>query len=417
MRGSTKTLPLFATAALAIGFAGSASAQDNPSVVVIEQVQLDNVWSQMNVDVPDYTWEATATSTAVGNAAAGLVTTGSIDLDTFQTLEGDVLAESSLIGGTAGTAVATTTAYGNSTTGGTWDGNTFYRTEQTSNGDVEARTDVDMTDADTIATATTAIANVSVPTNEYGDHSAFQIQESNGSVTSTTTVDMENPNVCCEDSASFATTAGGNALSSTGWSSTSINGAVQTTASGETIRASTTVEMEDGNNVLAATTSFGNSATLHNEWGYASLGREGSELFQGNDSEIVSDTSVTLNDWSGYATSSAYGVGNAATVSNVGSDTGLYAIQNNYGDVTTTAGLNGTSTYGGDGVVTSTAIGNAATATLCNICGDAALQGRTQQFNAGNVTAQGTATIGASGSVFGAATAVGNSATYQSNGQ
>lgn len=413
MKTPTNLLLAAATSALMVG---AAAAQDDPSVVVIDQVQLDNVWSEMNVEIQDYAWEATATSTAVGNAAAGLVTSGSIDLDTFQTLEGDVRAESQLLGGTAGTAVATTTAYGNSTTGGTWDGNTYYRTEQTANGDVEADTNVNMTGADTIATATTAIANVSVPTNEYGDHSAFQIQDSNGSVTSTSTVDMENPNVCCDSSASFGTTAGGNALSSSGWSSTSINGAVQTTATGETIQATTRVAMDDGNNVLAATTAFGNSATLHNEWGYATLGRDGSEVFQGNDSDIVSESYVTLDDWSGYATSSAYGVGNAATVSNVGSDTGLYANQNNYGDVTVTAGLNGSSTYGGDGIVTSTAIGNAATATLCNICGDAALQGRTQQVNGGNVVAYGTTTVGASGSVYGAATAVGNSATYQSNG-
>ena len=251
-----------------------------------------------------------------------------------------------------------------------------------------------------------------MPTDEYGKNAAFQIQESNGSVDATTDVDM-----CCDGtSASFATTAGGNAMSSTGTTSTNINGAVQTTSAGETITASSNVYMGYGHNVLAATTGFGNSATLHNEWGYASLGREGSELFQGNDSDVDAQSYVTLDEWSGYASSSAYGVGNAAEISNIGSDTGLYAIQTNFGAVDSTASLDGTSTYDGDGIVTATSIGNAATATLCNICGDATLHGQTQQYNAGTVTARGSASVGQSGHVFGSATAVGNSSTYQSNG-
>ena len=385
---------------------------ENPTKIEIDQVQLNDVWSDMTVTIPDTAWEASSTSTAVGNAAAGLVTSGSVDVDVVQSLDGNVRADNQLLGGTAGLAVATTTAYGNSSTGGTWSGNTYYRADQVANGDVAANTVVDMDRANNVATATTAIANVSVPTNEYGSNSAFQTQESNGSVEATTDVDM-----CCDGhSASFGTTAGGNAVSSTGSTSTNINGAVQTTAAGETIAASSDVYMGYGHNVLAATISFGNSATVHNEWGYATLGREGSELFQGNDSDIDAQSYVTLDEWTGYATSSAYGVGNTAEISNIGSDTGLYAIQNNYGTVYSEASLNGASPHEGDGIVTATSIGNAATATLCNTCGDAILHGQTQQYNAGSVIARGSASVGPSGSVFGSATAVGNSSTYQSNG-
>lgn len=405
--------------ALALGcFAGvalispPAYADDHPASVQIDQVQLNDVWSNMTVEIPETAWEASSTSTAVGNAAAGLVMQGSIDLDVTQALEGNVRADNELLGGTAGLAVAATTAYGNSTTGGTWSGDNYYRAEQVANGDVAANTRVDIDRANNIATSTTGIANVSVPTDEWGKNAAFQIQESNGSVEATTDVDM-----CCDGtSASFGTTAGGNAMSSTGTTSTNINGAVQTTAAGETITASSDVYLGNGHNVLAASTGFGNSATLHNEWGYASLGRDGSELYQENASDVDSQSYVTLDEWSGYATSSAYGVGNAAEISNVGSDTGLYAIQNNYGSVYSEASLNGASSHDGDGIVTATSIGNAATATLCNVCGDATLHGQTQQYNAGSVIARGNATVGQSGSVFGSATAVGNSATYQSNG-
>lgn len=401
-------------AALAIvdAVSGASMAQEDQSNVEIDQVQLNDVWSNMRVEIPDYAWEATSTSTAVGNAAAGLITNGSIDLDVQQQLDGNVSAANELIGGSAGLAVATTTAYGNSTTGGTWAGNNYYHADQVANGDVSADTRIDMDNAGTVASATTAIANVSVPTDEYGTNGAFQIQDSNGSVQATTDVDM-----CCDGhSASFVTTAGGNAMSSTGSTSTNINGAVQTTQAGETVAASSDVYMGFGHNVLAATTAFGNSASQNNEWGYATLGREGSEVFQGNDADVDAQSYVTIEEFSGYATSTAYGVGNTVSTSNLGSDTGLYAIQNNYGTVYSDANLSGSSSSDGAGIVTSTAIGNAATATLCNICGDASLYGQTTQYNAGSVIARGSATVGQSGSVFGAATAVGNSATYQSNG-
>jgi len=382
------------------------------SVVEIEQVQLHNVWSDMSVEVQSYAPEAVSTSTAIGNATAGQVMSGDIDVDAYQTLEGNVGADNRLSGYAAGTALTTTTAYGNSSTGGTWSGTNFYRAEQESNGDVTANTDIDLQGAHQIASGTTAIANVSVPEAEYGANRTFQIQDSNGSVSSETDVDM----CCTGTSGTFVTTAGGNAVSSTGSTTTNITGAVQTTAQGETIRATSDVYMRDGESVLAASTAFGNSASVHNEWGYATLGREGSELFQGNDSDIDSQSYVTLDHWSGYATSTAYGVGNSALISNVGSDTGLNAIQNNTGDVYSQASLAGQSTVGGTGIVNATSIGNAATATLCNTCGDAVLRGSTNQTNSGQVIAQGRVNAPNSGGVYGSATAVGNSATYQSTG-
>ena len=382
------------------------------STVVIDQVQLGDVWSGMNVEIEHYAPDAVSTSAAVGNAAAGLVKSGDIDLDVYQTLNGNVEATNALSGYSAGTAVTTTTAYGNSSTGGTWMGTNFYRAEQVSNGHVTAATDIALAGANQISSATTAIANVSVPTDEYGTNRAFQTQTSNGSVSANTKAVM-----CCDGtSATFVTTAGANAVSSSGLTSTNFNGAVQTTAAGQTVQAATDVYMGDGHNVLAATTGFGNSVTVHNEWGYATLGRDGSELFQANSSNVDSQTYVTLDHWSGYASSSAYGVGNSGLISNVGSDTGLFANQENYGQVYTQAQLVGNSSVGGIGTVNATSIGNALTATLCNTCGDGVLQGGASQMNAGQVIARGTAYVPNSGGVYGSATAVGNSATYQTTG-
>ena len=330
-----------------------------------------------------------------------------------QTLEGDVSADNSVTGGSPDFAVATTTAFGNTTTSSTWDGAIGAVTDQLSTGDVSSNTRIDLAYANTIATATTAMANVATTANEYGDHDTALLQYGNGSVTAATDANLQR----IGDTASFVTTAGGNAFSSTGSTSTSIHQAEQSTAAGETISAETSVSSTDAVDVIAATTAFGSSATVYNEWGYATLGREGAPVIQNNGADTESTSFVSLDNWSGYASSSAYGVGNTASLSNFASDTGLYVDQTNFGAVSATAGLSGSAGADATGIVTATAIGNAASASLCNVCGDAAVYGGAQQYNGGSVIAQGRATVGQGGSLYGSATAVGNSATYQSNGQ
>ena len=73
-----KSSKLLGAAAVAALLAAPAMAwedgDDNPvSVVVIDQVQLGDVWSGMDVKAPGITHDIVSTSTAVGNAAAGLV--------------------------------------------------------------------------------------------------------------------------------------------------------------------------------------------------------------------------------------------------------------------------------------------------------------------------------------------------------
>ena len=125
---------------------------------------------------------------------------------------------------------------------------------------------------------------------------------------------------------------------------------------------------------------------------------------------------MSLDQWQGHAASTSYGVGNTAMINNVGSDTGLYTIQQNFGDVTAHAGLNGESFTGGTGTVNSTAIGNAASASLCTACGDAVLSGSVSQHNYGSSHASATIYSGHAGTIYGSATAVGNSATFTASG-
>ena len=93
----------------------------------------------------------------------------------------------------------------------------------------------------------------------------------------------------------------------------------------------------------------------------------------------------------------------------------MYANQENFGDVTSYASFDGSTSDGSQGYASSTAIGNAATATMCYGCGDGILSGSTSQSNSANITAYGSMST-SGGYVHGAASAIGNSATYQSFG-
>lgn len=403
---------LIGAGALAGLIAAAAHGQSHLPIE-IDQLQTGDMWSEMEVHVDTTVDEASAAATSVGNTAAGLVNTGDVTFRASQEMAGNATATARLSGyAVSGAAVATTTSYGNAASGGTWDGNTSYRAEQLMTGDTSARSEMDMEGVNSLGVATTAIANVSTPASEYGDNRSYQEQRVRGSVDAVSDVDL-----CCNGAdGAVVTTAGGNAVSSTGSTSNVINGAVQSTGDGERIRAVGNVYAGDASNITAATTATGNSYTVANEWGFTSLGRDGSELYQGNESEIDAQTWVTYDEYRGVNAASAYGVGNSALVSNIGSDTHLYAIQENYATVGSQASFTGNSTTGGVAVATATSIGNAATVSLCNTCGTAAVAGALNQYNAGSVYSIGQMSTGGGGAVHGAATAIGNSATYQSGG-
>jgi hypothetical protein len=415
---------LAGTGLAALLFSGPALAEDpcDPcavdgtapqSRIVIDQIQSGDLWSSMEVHVEQHATDAAASATTVGNTAAGLVATGDLDYDANQTMHGSVKAAARLDGAdVAGTALTTATAYGNASTAGTWMGNGATQSHQVMTGDVMAKSMIELDSAANVSAATTGIANVATTSGEYGNNHAFQTQSSEGSVKAKTLAEIDHSS----GQASLVTTAGGNTINSQGYTTTAIQGAVQTTAAGETIESYSEIEMETAGTVVAATTAAGNSYLLNNEFGYATLGRDGSELYQGNESEVRARTVVDLGDFSGHAAASAYGVGNSAAITNVGSDTGLYAIQSNFADVTSQARFDGASMSGGVAQLSSVAIGNTATAALCVTCGQATVSGTTNQFNSANIIATGTMRTTQAGALIGSATAIGNSATYQSSG-
>jgi len=381
------------------------------SYIDVDQVHTGHLWSDMDVAIDGTVDAASASATTTGNSANGLLATGDLDYDAIQQMDGNASAEASITGDyVTGAAVTTATAYGNASNAGTWMGDSYAQSHQTMNGDTDAGAEIELLGAGSVASASTAIANVAATSGEFGDNMAFQTQTSNGSVTAETDADF----CCIGTTAAIATTAGGNSVTSTGSTTTSIQGAVQTTADGETIQAVGDVYAGVAHDAVVTTTASGNSYVLQNEWGFTSLGREGSELYQGNESQVDAQSFVTLDEWFGHAAVSSYGAGNSAVVTNIGSDTALHTIQSNFAAVGSQATFSGESSTGGVATVNATSIGNAATATLCVACGEAQLSGTVSQFNSASVYSTGTINVPQAGMVVGAATAIGNSATFQS---
>ena len=414
------TIRLLASSALLSAATLPALAQDvfpppadDADVVIIDQVVLGDVFANMDVVIVDNAEGASAAATATGNTTTATAHGNDLDFDVVQQQDGAVTATTSLSGGTVygGTASTTTTAYGNAASSSTDNGTVFSTVTQTSNADVNASSQIDLDGADAVSANTTATANVVSYSSENGTNRGFTTQTGNASVSATTDAD-----ICCNnDSVALGSTATGNSVSSYGATTTNFNGAVQTMAAGTQVSAQTTARMDNGNNVAVSATSAGNNTSVENEFGFATLGRDGSDLYQENRASVDADSSVSLTSWSGTSGATSYGVGNSGLISNLGSDTGMYALQNNFGDVSSTAYFDGEYSDGSHGYASATSIGNAATATLCYTCGgDSILYGRTNQTNSGNTIASSHVAHGSGGYVSGAATAVGNSATYQS---
>lgn len=401
-----------ATGLAALMLAAPALAQQ-AEPIIIDQIQDGDIWSNMNVIVPDETGSAAATATTSGNAGAMLQRDSDVNLVARQETTGDASSEARLEGGVVnGQASAIATTYGNAITTTAEGGNSWVETDQRMTGDTTATAELELLGGNYVTGAATAIANAVSTHGEYGELYGDHDQTSEGSVTATTDADL-----CCDGTqASFVSVAGGNAVTSTGYTTTAIQSGTQTTGPNATLRGLTDVYIYEAVNTAAASTVAGNSYVLENQFGYTSLGQDGNALSQTNASEVDAQTYLTVGEWHGYAAATSYGVGNSAMVSNLGSDTALYAEQTNTATVGAQASFNGSSMTGGVATLSSTAMGNAATASLCITCGDAVVSGATYQYNSGNVYAYGTMTVPTSGGVVGSASAIGNSATYQSSG-
>lgn len=394
-----------ALAALACGATGAAQAQD----VLNEQIQLGDVFSNMNVVLPgDRDSDVSGSAMAYGNTASGYAVTPS-SASSNQIMNGNTGATMDLsTGSVAGTAAASSTAYANS---GTWevhggDGTGQPLNQSVAGGtSVTAETNMQLSHADIISASSVATSNVTAVTVTNGDLTTEVNQTGAASVSAVTDV-----TACCSNEQTIASaTAVSNSYSS--WSETSnARAIIYQSSQGPDVRAVTNVIQGGGNDIIAASTASGNSIAIENEWGYTELNGG-----QENTAAIIAETQVVLDDWAGVSSASAYGVGNSALVTNIGSDAKAYYTQNNTGDVYASSSFEGESSSGGAGITNATAIGNAYTGYVCSTCASASAGGSIGQYNSANVSSYSHTFNTGSGGYNGAAAAIGNSATFSSS--
>lgn len=383
------------SAAAFIAFAGAAFAED------IEQVTLGSSFGALHLHVDDVQ-EAGGSAIAAGNIAN--VSGGHVNGSSRQEMRGDATAISDAqVWNADGAVVTGAFATGNGGTVETHGGDQTIEAVQITGGhsDIEAHARSTTGNTGALATSATAGANVAASSAVYGDLNARVRQTSGADVRASVEADA-----CCVSGAAVADSlANANSVNAAGSTTTMIVSADQT-STGRDVSARTDLYVGYAYDAVGGATAAANSVTLDNEWGYLNA-----SIRQRNASNTQAEAYVTLGgDWLGTSSATAYGVGNAAAVTNVGSDTVAAFDQANAGDVNAFAALSGAG--GAYGLASATAVGNSASASLCHACGDATLSTPTNQANDGNIAATATVISSRAGNAYGTASAIGNAATF-----
>ena len=142
----TKTLiSAVATAALIAPAALAQSSQPSDAdVEFINQVQLGNVWSNVDVYVENSDTDVITNSLAIANASTAINERGDLTVSTNQLQRGAVEANTNISAGFVGRdVVGTTNATGNSAYAGNWYGDSYVDITQASRENVTATSRVD----------------------------------------------------------------------------------------------------------------------------------------------------------------------------------------------------------------------------------------------------------------------------------
>lgn len=395
-------------AVFAASIAGPALAGD--PIVLNSQINLGPIQGALNVVVKKAN-EAASTATAIANTASVHVEGRPVEIKNDQSNQGVVTANSSVTAEQiAGPTIATSLAYGNALQTGGVDAPTLLGGPQVNAAgeeglrpDVTATTLVALDKGSSIAASAAAIQNVSTSTLQGGDFTAqvSQSAQANSSASSAS--------FALEAFGGTTNTAVANANAfSSHTSGATVDVDLQQSANGELTFASSEIGIAAAKDVVGAANALANNATIDNSFGFVDV-----TATQDNTSFVRAESFVTLENFDGFGSSTAFGVGNSLTVSNFGSDVLVDATQTNQADIVSISEFAGSSFQGAFASTNATAFGNALTATTCSTCG-AAVTGFSRQVNAGQVTAQSVLVGGTLGSAIGSSAAIGNSATFQS---
>jgi hypothetical protein len=390
-------LTLLVTTALA--GAPGAYAQSN------NQYQAGNATAVTNVQA-GWANDAGATAVASGNAVATTQEDNDSELTSTQHMDGETTAEANATVWTAtGNVAITSAAVSNGGTAAISNGSSEIDAEQLGHGDANATVTLRNGYSYNAATSASASNNTAAVSAQDAELRLLMNQESTGSVNASAEMDAD----IVEDQAVSGAIASANNLSVGGETATILN-ATRQNATGASVTARSDLYAGYATDASGSATANANSVTIDNQWGYVNAAIE-----QNSTAQVSADSYVTLgSDFAGFGSAGAYGVGNQALVSNVGSDTVMDVAQSNSGDISANAALAGED--GGMALASSAAYGNNINGAVCTNC-DASgavpgLYASSSQTNDGNVYSQATIRTTGANMVGATSTAIGNAATY-----
>lgn len=373
-----------------------------------QQTQSGDVTADQTLDV--VTADTTTATTAAGaNGYSAQVQSGSLDVQSVQTANGNVSANATLnVSGSSGSTVMTTSATGNT---GENDSLGFAdltgRLTQTTGVvsiDAESQINADNAEAANISHSVQAMGN-SQEVATVGGSATMQSDQTNQA-----TVQANGGAVIGytgDDQSTFSSVAMGNNLTATGTSGATTGLTLNQTNTGDFIQAAQFVNAGNGQTVAASSNTIGNNVSITNENNPLSATSN-----QNNSAYIRAQTEETAFEF-GLGSASANGVGNSLVAGNFGGDLTLNNNQTNSGGgVEVFSSFSGTGGIGYDASSSAIAMGNAVTGYACATCVNRmAITNR--QNNSTGVAATSTVTMtGANRQVNGVSTAMGNTATF-----
>lgn len=381
---------------------------------VIDQVNLGDTWSNLDVKVKRVDEAVIGVNTAVSNSITAHREYEDLRINGTQKA-GEVSASTYTDVHHAPYISTTTTAQGNSAVTETYAGRNVSRYRQEAVGDVSAMTATSVGTVDSIASTTSAAGNVisSTAEGELVRQSFVQKSDADVSARNMASIDANSYD------ATFVTTAASNSVAADAWGGDVIvRGGIQHARAGTRVDAESDVFIGDATNVTNATAASGNSLSATAYGGVADVGRQANPVRQSNGANVQSRSNTLVNELTGFANTTSLGVGNSASVYSVGDgDATAWLDQSNSGGVVASSTFD--SSLGGGYVITdATAAGNSAHVSSVGPIGTTGhVTAGINQYNTGTVRANSSTWTSTAGAVVGTATAVGNSATVSSTQQ
>jgi hypothetical protein len=398
-----------AATVLCAAAATEVAAQTPPpggSIILNEQLQLGDVFSQQTLNVVDAQEQVTVSTSAQGNSASGAVENGSITVQSDQDMRGDAVAstEMTMGGDTYGVVNATTQAQGNYLAVSAYDADlTIDVTQSNTGGLVSATSLLGDDDARLLGGADINASAISNTVAMYGEGSVVggSIDQSS-SATVRAYNRIETQYIPAE--ASVASQAIVNAVEVNSGQTSGQNLSIVQTSTGDFVEAESSANAGNAWDLAGRARASANQAVLYNEGGSVVV-----ESSQDNSAFVRAAATTTAYDY-GRAEAFARGAANELSVGNNDIYVEIDNSQFNSGGVDVTATFSGTNGY--DVYVGAEAVGNSVTGYACSEC-EGYLEARNNQTNGGDVSATANTTVaGSTRAVITGANSVGNSATF-----